>query len=177
MRIVVSGTHASGKSTLISDFHALHPEFRVFGDPFDDLDIDDPTGERSFALQLQATATRQREWSGEASVIGERGPLDFLAYLTALERLGRSDGTLLPRATELVTASMSTIDLLAVLPLEEHRTIHVPEDEDPALRLTMDEALGELLDELERDGVLPRVVTITGDPEARLRLLAEACTA
>ena len=32
MRIVVSGTHASGKSTLISDFALRHPEFTVLPD-------------------------------------------------------------------------------------------------------------------------------------------------
>ncbi|UUE20380.1 ATP-binding protein [Microbacterium sp. J1-1] len=41
MRIVVSGTHASGKSTLIADFLAAHPDFLAarpeylsLGDPF-----------------------------------------------------------------------------------------------------------------------------------------------
>ena len=38
MRIVVSGTHASGKSTLISDFALRHPEFVVLPDPFEALD-------------------------------------------------------------------------------------------------------------------------------------------
>lgn len=174
MRIVVSGTHASGKSTLISDFHAIRPEFRVLTDPFDDLDLDDPTGERSFARQLRVTASRVQESASWSSVISERGPLDFLAYLTALERLGRSDGDLLPRATALVEASMSDIDLLAIVPLEAARIIHVPDDEDPALRLAMDEALLELVDDLDRDGLLPRTITITGSPEARLRLLLEA---
>ncbi|WP_417555848.1 hypothetical protein [Microbacterium sp.] len=38
MRIVVSGTHASGKSTLISDFALRHPGFTVLPDPFELLD-------------------------------------------------------------------------------------------------------------------------------------------
>ncbi|NYD65690.1 hypothetical protein [Agromyces atrinae] len=37
MRIVVSGTHASGKSTLISDFALKHPEYAVLPDPPDFL--------------------------------------------------------------------------------------------------------------------------------------------
>lgn len=32
MRIVVSGTHASGKSTLVSDFAVRHPDFVVLPD-------------------------------------------------------------------------------------------------------------------------------------------------
>lgn len=174
MRIVVSGTHASGKSTLISDFHASRPEYRVLPDPFDDLDLDDPSGERSFAVQLRATAVRLQESAGTSAVISERGPLDFLAYLTALERLGRSDGALLPRATQIVEASMAAVDLIAVVPLEDDRMIHVTDDEDPALRSAMDEALLDLVDDLERGRLAPRVITITGCPEARLRLLVEA---
>lgn len=174
MRIVVSGTHASGKSTLISDFHAARPEYVVLSDPFEDLDLDDdPSGERSFARQLRVTAARLQESTGCPSVISERGPLDFLAYLTALERLARSDGALLARATEIVEASMSAIDLIAIVPLDERRPIHVTDDEDRDLRLAMDEALVELVDGFERDGTLPLTVTLIGDPEERMRLLNE----
>ncbi|MFC4138171.1 MULTISPECIES: hypothetical protein [unclassified Microbacterium] len=42
MRIVVSGTHASGKSTLIDAFAAEHPEYRVLPDPFEDPDLTGP---------------------------------------------------------------------------------------------------------------------------------------
>ena len=103
MRIVVSGTHASGKSTLISDFHAAHPEYTVLGDPFDDVESGAPTGAASFVAQLRVTVSRLRESARESSVISERGPVDFLAYLTALEMLGRGDGALLSRAQEPVS--------------------------------------------------------------------------
>ena len=177
MRIVVAGTHASGKSTLIADFHAAHPEYLVLPDPFEDLDLDDPASESSFAVQLRVSASRLHETAARAAVIAERGPLDFLAYLVALERLGRSEGALLERATRFVEESLPAFDLLAVLPLESGRRIAVPDDEDPALREAMDEALLELVDDLERDGSAPRVVFLSGDPEARLRALLEAASA
>lgn len=174
MRIVVSGTHASGKSTLISDFCAAHPEYLALPDPFDDLDLDDPASEQSFAAQLRSTASRLIETAHEADVIAERGPLDFLAYLTALVRLGRSEGSLLVRASAIAEASMARVELVAVVPLDATRRIRVPDDEDPALRDAMDEALLELLDDLEREGTAPRIVTITGDPEARVEMLNRA---
>ncbi|MFK0240708.1 hypothetical protein ACIQTX_07595 [Microbacterium sp. NPDC090281] len=123
----------------------IHPEFRLLADPIEDLDIDEPTGERRFTRQLRVTAARLKESAAWPSVISERGPLDFLAYLTALGRLGRSDGVLLARATELVEPSMSEIDLVAIVPLDERRSIHVNGKEDPALRLAMDEALRDLI--------------------------------
>lgn len=176
MRIVLSGTHASGKSTLISDFHADHPRYVVLGDPFDEIDDDvlDPTSDASFAAQLRFAASRLRETAGERHVIAERGPLDFLAYLTASERLDRSDGALLPWATRLVRETMPLVDLVAVLPLDATPRVFVPEDEDPALREAMNDSLLELLDDLEDDGVAPRIVLVTGDAQARRRQLADA---
>jgi hypothetical protein len=174
MRIVVSGTHASGKSTLISDFRAAHPEYAVLGDPFDDIDSDAPSSAASFVAQLRVTVSRLREAAKDRSVISERGPVDFLAYLTALESLGRDDGALLSRAQELVESSMIDVDLVAVVPLDARHPIEVSEDEDPALRAAMDDSLLEALDDLERAGVAPRIVTLTGSPRERLSQLETA---
>lgn len=176
MRITVSGTHASGKSTLISDFRAERPRYVVLGDPFDEIDSEllDATGDASFAAQLRFTVSRLRETAREQHAIFERGPLDFLAYLTASERLGRSDGALIPRATRMVLEALPSMDLLAVLPLDDRWRITVPEEEDPALREAMNDSLLDLLDDLAHDGASPRVIMIAGDPQTRLRLLAEA---
>ncbi|MCK2037926.1 ATP-binding protein [Microbacterium sp. SSW1-49] len=174
MRIVVSGTHGSGKSTLIADFHAAHPHYRVLGDPFEDLDLDDPSSEASFAAQLRLTAARLEATADATDVIAERGPLDFLAYLTALDRLGRSGGSLLARATQIVERSLATVDLVAVVPLDAARPIRVPAEEDPELREAMDDVLLELLDDLEQDGAVRRSLVITGDPVRRLQALSDA---
>lgn len=61
MRIVVSGTHASGKSTLITDFAAVRPDYEVLPDPFEALaetafDLDAGT----FFAQLVIASERQR---------------------------------------------------------------------------------------------------------------------
>ena len=53
MRIVVSGTHGSGKSTLIADFVARRTEYLTLGDPFEELDLDDGSSAASFAAQLR----------------------------------------------------------------------------------------------------------------------------
>lgn len=66
MRIVVSGTHASGKSTLISDFATAHPEFAVLPDPFEEL-LDDSFDEPDAAL-----FGRQLDAAGEPDLLGTR---------------------------------------------------------------------------------------------------------
>ena len=59
MRIVVSGTHASGKSTLISDFVQRHPEYEVLPDPFELMDESwDAPSAALFAAQLSVAAAR-----------------------------------------------------------------------------------------------------------------------
>ena len=176
MRIVVSGTHGSGKSTLIADFVARRPEYLALGDPFEELDLDDPASAASFAAQLRLTAARVRETAGEPAVISERGPLDFVAYLTALEQLGRSDGELIPRATAIADASSAGVDLVVLLPLDDRHPIRVPIDEDPALRDAMDAALLDLADEREGAGST-RFLTLGGDPASRLRDLLAATDA
>ena len=89
MRIVVSGTHASGKSTLVSDVALTHRRFRVLPDPFELVDGLDPVSVTSFHEQLLVSADRLTALPPDADVIAERGPLDFLAYLEALELLHR----------------------------------------------------------------------------------------
>ncbi|WP_407360179.1 AAA family ATPase [Microbacterium sp. LBN7] len=176
MRIIVSGTHGSGKSTLIADFVARRPEYLVLGDPFEDLDLDDPASAASFAAQLRLTASRVRETAGESTVISERGPLDFVAYLAALEQLGRSDGALVAHATAIADDSLANVDLVVLLPLDDRHPIRVPVDEDMALREAMDAALLDLADEREAVGG-PRFLTLGGDPASRLDYLLAATTA
>lgn len=172
MRIVVSGTHASGKSTLISDFARRHPQFVVLTDPFESMDeADDTPRAGMFAAQLRIAAERLTE-DGPADVIAERGPLDFLAYLLALADLtGRPlDEDVLRLATDRTAEALSTVDLLVVLPLTSADVIDVPTDEHLALREAMNDVLLELVDDPDIVG-RTRVVELTGSPARRLHAL------
>ena len=180
MRIVVSGTHASGKSTLISDFALRHPRFTVLPDPFEV--VDDAAGARdmrSFAAQLRVAADRLTSDDHGVDVIAERGPLDFLAYLLAAAELAgtRLDDALLERAMARTTAALSAVDILIVLPLSAADAIDVDDDEDPQLRDLMNDVLLDLLDDAELTGDDLAVVEITGSPAARLALLESAVDA
>jgi hypothetical protein len=174
VRIVVSGTHASGKSTLISDFALRHPEFTVLPDPFELVDEDGDAPDASlFAAQLRISADRLTDEAHGPHLIAERGPLDFLAYLLALADLTGSplDDGFLERATARTAEALSTIDLLVVLPLTETDPIHVGDDEYLELRDAMNDVLLELLDDPDLIGGRLRVEEITGMPEARLAAL------
>ena len=167
MRVVVSGTHASGKSTLISDFQLGHPGYPVLGDPFEELlDEFDGASPAAFLAQLRVAASRLDE-RADADLIAERGPLDFLAYLIAWEELGRGriDPVMLDRATALAAEAMRTVELIVLLPAAG---VFVPPDEDPELRDAMQEALFELCDDPDLLGSA-RVEYLRGEPDERLR--------
>ncbi|GAA2226144.1 ATP-binding protein [Herbiconiux moechotypicola] len=174
MRIVVSGTHASGKSTLVSDFALLYPAFSVLPDPFELIDEAwDGPGASSFARQLRLSAARLDPTETPGDLIAERGPIDFLAYLLAfdaLDRMPESPG-LLARSAEVTRDALRHVDLVVLLPLAPADGISIGVDEDPALRDAMNDALLDLVndDDIVDEGVT--VMEITGDRDRRLRML------
>ena len=176
MRIVVSGTHASGKSTLISDFAIRHPDFTVLPDPFDLIDEawDQPSA-AMFARQLRIAAERLGSDEVAGNVIAERGPLDFLAYLLALDEVAGASGSpeLLERSATTTAVALGRVDLLVVLPLNSADAIEVGDDEDPELREGMNDVLMELVDDPDLVGSRVKVVEVAGSPSERLRQLEE----
>lgn len=180
MRIVISGTHASGKSTLLSDFALAHPEYAQLSDPFDLIDDTAVAASAaSFFRQLTLSADRLRELSPGASVVAERGPLDFLAYLAALAELERSSTApdLMERGYEIAASAFLHVDLLVLLPLNAADHIWVPNEEDLELRAEMDAQLFELSDDPDIIGDGTRIVEITGDRSQRLAALESAIAA
>jgi hypothetical protein len=175
VRIVVSGTHAVGKSTLVSDFAMSNPQFDVLPDPFDLVDDPEPASPASFREQLTVAADRLLVLAPGADVIAERGPLDFLAYLEAAEALGRASlsATSWEALRQTAAAAMARVDLLVVLPLTNPSAIWVPDEEDPALRLAMDERLLDLCGDEELVGGVGRVIEVAGSPQDRLDQLTQ----
>lgn len=174
MIVVVSGTHASGKTSLIDDFAAAHPEFEVLPDPYELLDGADAGG-GSFFAQLQVTAARLLEAEGD--VIAERGPLDFLAYLDALDVLGRPERApeAFRRGVELCREAMAGVDVLVVLPLNAADRIDVPDDEDPELRDAMNDSLLDLMDDEDLTGGA-HILELSGTRPDRLAQLQAIST-
>lgn len=170
MRIVVAGTHAVGKSTLVSDFAMSHPKFQVLTDPFDLIDDPDPASAASFRDQFDLAAERLLMLEAGADVIAERGPLDFIAYLEASVRLGRAtvSAPMWEALRATATAAMAHVDLLVVLPLTGAQGIWVPDEEDPQLRTAMDEQLLDLCDDEEMVAGVGSVLELAGPLEDRL---------
>lgn len=179
-RIVVSGTHASGKSTLISDFVLRHPEFVVLPDPYDLVDdVDGSLSANLFARQLRASADRLAAPQPRSHVIAERGPIDFLAYILAVAELTNlpAQSGLVERAIEMTAAALESVDVLAVLPLSAGDPIHVSDEEHVLLRATMNDILLDLIDDPDIVGDRLEMVELTGDPATRVGTLERALDA
>ncbi|HYC94032.1 MAG TPA: ATP-binding protein [Thermoanaerobaculia bacterium] len=158
MRIVVSGTHCTGKSTLAEDFVAAHPEYVHEPEPYEWL-VEWYGEAPDFERQLELSVERLCGYGPGAKVLAERSPLDFLAYMRAAS--GDTGGPLF----ELAMRGMEHVDLLVLLPIEE---IDAPEDEDPELREAMHEQLIELV--AGWDG---RMLELHGDRRRRLAALEQ----
>ena len=179
MRIAVSGTHGTGKSTLIEDFCTARPHYEHVQEPYWEL------AQRGVAFADGATSADLEEQLGQscalisrtmgADVIFDRCPFDFIAYIEVVSRQEgfewEPNGKLLPR----IERALATLDLLVFLPLSSPDEIAVA-IELPKLRARVDQRLKRLLrdDEAELLGAGPRLIEITGTRKARFRQLTEA---
>lgn len=185
VRIAISGTHCSGKTTLAEDFVAAHRDYLHEPEPYEWLAdaygealSDEPTPD-DFFRQLELSVERLGSYGPGSRVVAERSPVDFLAYMLALSDLGRAgrDCELVGSAAELVAAGIANVDLLVLLPLNRRDGIVVAEGEDAALRNAMNDRLVDIItaDEyaLFGSGSL-RIIEIQGTRDQRLRLLERA---
>lgn len=148
-------------------------------DPFDLVDESwDSPGAALFAARLRISAARLDPGEAAENLIAERGPIDFLAYLLALD-----DGTgmsnsreLLERATVMTREALTRVDLLVVLPLTDVDEITPDPDEDLELRDAMNDVLLDLIGDPDIVGERTRVVEITGDRGHRLAALEAVAT-
>ena len=177
MRIAVSGTHCTGKSTLIDEFLTGHPDFTHEPEPYtvmvEDLGeefAETPCGE-DFHRQLEFNIARLKQHQSEEQIIFERSPIDFLAYIDAL------DSEPVERIIPLILDALQHLDLIVYLPLDDR--IDVPDSEYPKLRKAVDRRLNAIFRE-DEFGIISAnnvaVVEAEGSTAQRLHLLEEAIT-
>lgn len=170
MRIAVSGTHCTGKSTLIDEFLRAHSEFVHEPEPYTVLSEDfgeefsaEPYVE-DFYRQLEFNIDRLRQHARGEQVIYERCPIDFLAYIDALDPQ-RGQALL-----DLVLDAMRNLDLIVYLPLDDTPT----DSEYPKLRKAVDRRLSAIFrnDEFEiLSSCSATIIEAHGSTAQRLRIL------
>ena len=172
MRIAISGTHFSGKSTLVEALSEALPQYMTVDEPYQVLqeegyEFAELPSIEDFELQLERSIESLDEKA--PNIIFDRCPADILGYLlshTDVEAFDLEEW--LPR----VQAAIRKLDLLIFLPIEEPDRIVLPLSEDAAYRQRVDEKLKEII--LERSFDLEvDVLEVTGSPKTRVeRVLA-----
>ena len=141
MRIAVSGAHRCGKSTLIARLAEALGRYSVVDEPYAQLEESGyefayPPIADDYLAQLECAL----EPTLGTDVIFDRCPLDFLAYLTAVDNSFDTDAWLEP-----VRETMQTLDLVVFVPIESPDRVRVAKHELPRLRRKVDAALRDLL--------------------------------
>lgn len=180
MRIAVTGTHGSGKTTLIGDFVSAHMGYESVPEPYwllaqRDMPFADGPTVADLEQQLAHSCRLIGEQIGERDVIFDRCPLDFIAYLDVVSTDEGFEwlphGSLLGR----IDRALATLDLIVFVPLLQPDEIDVP-IEHPRLRARVDRRLKAMLREddlgLLQDG--PRVLEVFGPRAGRVAQIADA---
>ena len=170
MRIALSGSHQTGKSTLLGELAELLPGYAAVGEPYEILEEEgyqfahppsladhEAQLERSLELLLQPGK----------DVVFERCPLDFVAYA-----LASPDAELFETSTWLgrIRAAMATLSFVVFVPVEAPDRVALDDDGEAALRLEVDEKLREILVEDAFDLDLD-VLEVSGSPGQRAALV------
>lgn len=179
MRIAITGTHGSGKTTLVDDFAAAHPQFEGVPEPYwllagNGMPFAAGPNTADLEEQLAQSCRLILDHPGDKLVF-DRCPLDFLAYLDVTSAAEGfewlPDGRLLNR----IGKALAALDIVAFVPLLQPDEIAIL-IEYPHLRSRVDRRLKVMLRQddlgLLQDG--PRLVEVSGTRSARVAGLTAA---
>jgi len=185
MRVAVSGTHCSGKSTLVDEFLLAHPEFAHEPEPY--IVLSEDYGEvfaarplaEDFYRQLEFNVNRLHLYEAGDLVIFERCPVDFLAYMLALADLGRDAhaARVIESSLPVVIGALERLDLIVFLPLDTTFSSVASGEEDLELRSVVDDRLVGLLRDDEQNLFVsshPQIVEVDGSTARRLQMVERA---
>ena len=169
MRVGISGTHGTGKTTLAEELCACLPGHVVADEPYYLLEEEEhefgfPPSPEDYRAMLARAARSMTSPSLPAGVIFDRTPLDYLAYLaaTGADPPGEPGAAALRRA-------FAGLGLLVITPITAETEQALPAAELPALRSRMNDALLDLVydDPMSAWGDIP-VLELSGPLRGRL---------
>jgi hypothetical protein len=168
MRIGISGTHVTGKTTLAEALSSRLPGHVTADEPYHQLEEEGyefgfPPSLEDYRVLL-ARSIRSLSSPPLPRVVFDRTPLDYLAYMAATgeDPSGEADAAALQPAF----ASLDLLVITVITPETEHA---LPAAEMPRLRAEMNDALLELVydDPVDAWGGIP-LVKLSGPLDGRL---------
>jgi hypothetical protein len=182
MRVAVSGSHSTGKSTLIAAFLDARPDYAHEPEAYEALADDvmltsaeGPTPE-GLELLLEYSLSAVAGAAPGSSVVFERSPVDYLAYAAASRRswpAGAVSGFIAAHAPS-VRDSVRHLDVIVLLPVTRQGPVTGRPDEDSRFRRRVDERLRRALIDDDYDlfaGARTIVTELAPSPERQLEEL------
>jgi predicted ATPase len=145
MRIAVSGTHGTGKTTLVEALAPHLPGHEVIDEPYRQLEdegedfAERPTAD-DFARQLERAIDGLER--SAADTLFDRCPADLLAYL---ESIDDADAVDLTGWVDRARPAMQRLDLIVFVGIEHPDRIDTAEIRFRRLRRQVDEALRDIV--------------------------------
>src|ERR1700742_4300641 len=149
MRVGISGTHGTGKTTLAQALGARWPSYVTVDEPYHLLEEEGyefafpPTPEDYRALLARSVQSLTAP-SLPPGVIFDRTPLDYLAYLVATGTDVAAEAGSAENGPAALRPAFARLDLLVITPITAETERVLPAAELPGLRRDMNDALLEL---------------------------------
>jgi len=146
MKICVSGTSCTGKTTFISDFLKQWPNYTTPTETYRDV-IKNRAHSSSASKEVQDDilnflVDQATKYSKEDNVIFDRCVLDNLAYTTWLSLKGKVDEEYVNKVRHIVNITLSMYDIILYTPLTSVAVVNIEDDNfrdtDPEYRIEID---------------------------------------
>ena len=169
MRVGISGTHGTGKTTLAEALCARLPGHVAADEPYylleeEGYEVGFPPSPEDYRALLACSVRSLTSPPSRPAVIFDRTPLDYLAYLAATGADPSEEAS-----TAALKSAFTSLDLLVITPVTPETEQVLPAAELPGLRRQMNDALLELVydDPLNAWGDVP-VLELSGPLDHRL---------
>ncbi len=145
MRIAISGTHFSGKTTLVEALSEVLPDYTTVEEPYHQIAEEghkfaEVPSIEDFELMLERSI--ENVYDSAQNAIFDRCPADILGYILSHSDVEAFDlEEWLPR----VQSGIRKLDLIVFLPIETPDRIVLPLSEDIDYRGRVDETLQEII--------------------------------
>ncbi len=178
MRIAVSGSHSTGKSTLIAAFLAERPHYahepeayELLADEISMTPAEGPDFDGLTAL-IELTILVLADYQPGDGVILERSPVDYLAYAAATESMtGSEREELIETHLATIREALRHLDLIVLLPVSGQGVAGRPGEDEGYRQRVDDELRRALIDDdydLFEGPDAPDVLELSPVPEEQL---------